>query len=133
MQVESSSHCPKVCLLGLGLSRTGHTRRTPAHHRGRHRLILYTHAPCHQPSSSLTHVHQFYIHHSMTRVHLSVFFFFHILCTHVSQSCLFECLQKTKLIIDSRSCHYARCGRTDKGVSAFGQVSEKSEFLAGKM
>ena len=39
------------------------------------------------------------------------------------QSCLFECLQKTKLIVDSRSCHYARCGRTDKGVSALGQVS----------
>jgi tRNA pseudouridine38/39 synthase len=35
---------------------------------------------------------------------------------------LFECLLIAKLIEDTRSCHYSRCGRTDKGVSAFGQV-----------
>ncbi|XP_071840324.1 tRNA pseudouridine(38/39) synthase-like [Apostichopus japonicus] len=35
---------------------------------------------------------------------------------------LFEALLKTKLIEDRPSSNYSRCGRTDKGVSAFGQV-----------
>ncbi len=38
------------------------------------------------------------------------------------QSCLFECLKKTKLIEDVSTATYSRCGRTDKGVSALGQV-----------
>ena len=38
------------------------------------------------------------------------------------QSCLFECLKKTKLIEDVSKANYSRCGRTDKGVSALGQV-----------
>ena len=38
------------------------------------------------------------------------------------QSCLFECLKKTKLIEDVSKAKYSRCGRTDKGVSALGQV-----------
>ena len=54
-----------------------------------------------------------------TFIHMYLKFLYFFCC---SQSCLFECLQKTKLITDSRSCHYTRCGRTDKGVSAFGQV-----------
>lgn len=35
---------------------------------------------------------------------------------------LFEALLKTRLIPDRRSSNYHRCGRTDKGVSAFSQV-----------
>ena len=35
---------------------------------------------------------------------------------------LFEALKKCCLIEDRASCNYSRCGRTDKGVSAFGQV-----------
>lgn len=36
---------------------------------------------------------------------------------------LFEALQKTCLIQDRQSSNYHRCGRTDKGVSAFSQVT----------
>lgn len=35
---------------------------------------------------------------------------------------LFEALMKTKLIQDRAQSNYHRCGRTDKGVSSFGQV-----------
>lgn len=35
---------------------------------------------------------------------------------------LFRALERTCLIEDRVSCNYSRCGRTDKGVSAFGQV-----------
>jgi tRNA pseudouridine38/39 synthase len=35
---------------------------------------------------------------------------------------LFDALLKVKLIQDRLSCKYTRCGRTDKGVSALGQV-----------
>ncbi|XP_061870057.1 tRNA pseudouridine(38/39) synthase isoform X2 [Colius striatus] len=35
---------------------------------------------------------------------------------------LFEALKKTRLVEDRQSSNYHRCGRTDKGVSAFGQV-----------
>lgn len=35
---------------------------------------------------------------------------------------LFHALTKTKLIEDRASSNYHRCGRTDKGVSSFGQV-----------
>ncbi|XP_041480426.1 tRNA pseudouridine(38/39) synthase-like isoform X2 [Lytechinus variegatus] len=35
---------------------------------------------------------------------------------------LFEALTKTKLIESRQTSNYSRCGRTDKGVSAFGQV-----------
>lgn len=36
---------------------------------------------------------------------------------------LFEALEKTCLIRDRQSSNYHRCGRTDKGVSAFSQVT----------
>ena len=36
---------------------------------------------------------------------------------------LFEALDKTRLIENRQTSNYHRCGRTDKGVSAFGQVS----------
>ncbi|KAM6045029.1 tRNA pseudouridine(38/39) synthase isoform 2-T2 [Theristicus caerulescens] len=35
---------------------------------------------------------------------------------------LFEALKKTQLVDDRQTSNYHRCGRTDKGVSAFGQV-----------
>merc|ERR1712226_246143 len=35
---------------------------------------------------------------------------------------LFAALKKSRLIEDRSSVNYSRCGRTDKGVSAFGQV-----------
>ncbi|NXT54923.1 PUS3 synthase, partial [Pluvianellus socialis] len=35
---------------------------------------------------------------------------------------LFEALKKTRLVEDRQTSNYHRCGRTDKGVSAFGQV-----------
>ncbi|XP_071625269.1 tRNA pseudouridine(38/39) synthase [Heliangelus exortis] len=35
---------------------------------------------------------------------------------------LFEALKKTRLVEERQSSNYHRCGRTDKGVSAFGQV-----------
>lgn len=37
---------------------------------------------------------------------------------------VFEALLKTKLIQDRQSSNYHRCGRTDKGVSAFSQVRQ---------
>ncbi|MEQ2289329.1 hypothetical protein AMECASPLE_031827 [Ameca splendens] len=37
---------------------------------------------------------------------------------------LFEALLKTRLIQDRQSSNYHRCGRTDKGVSAFSQVTQ---------
>lgn len=36
---------------------------------------------------------------------------------------LFKALEKTKLIQSQDTCKYSRCGRTDRGVSAMGQVS----------
>lgn len=42
---------------------------------------------------------------------------------------LFEALLKTRLIQDRQSSNYHRCGRTDKGVSAFSQVSFISNRL----
>lgn len=38
---------------------------------------------------------------------------------------VFEALLKTKLIQDRQSSNYHRCGRTDKGVSAFSQVRQQ--------
>ena len=35
---------------------------------------------------------------------------------------MFGALLKACLIEERSSCNYSRCGRTDKGVSAFGQV-----------
>lgn len=35
---------------------------------------------------------------------------------------IFFALQKLKLVADRKSCNYSRCGRTDRGVSALGQV-----------
>lgn len=46
------------------------------------------------------------------------------LCT--SQHELFAALQRTCMVADRRSSDYTRCGRTDAGVSALGQVSECS-------
>lgn len=43
-----------------------------------------------------------------------------------TQSHLFQALLKTKLIPDTHSCNYSRAGRTDKGVSALGQVCTPS-------
>lgn len=39
---------------------------------------------------------------------------------------LFEALLKTKLIQDRQTSNYHRCGRTDKGVSAFSQVLQSA-------
>ena len=38
------------------------------------------------------------------------------------EKALFEALVKVRLVADRASCGYSRCGRTDKGVSAAGQV-----------
>ena len=35
---------------------------------------------------------------------------------------IFNALIKLRLITDKKSCQYSRCGRTDRGVSALGQV-----------
>ncbi|XP_064326863.1 tRNA pseudouridine(38/39) synthase [Phalacrocorax carbo] len=48
---------------------------------------------------------------------------------------LFEALKKTRLVDDRQTSNYHRCGRTDKGVSAFGQVISldlRSNLLEGK-
>lgn len=42
---------------------------------------------------------------------------------HTVEARLFEALQKTCLIQDRQTSNYHRCGRTDKGVSAFSQVT----------
>ena len=42
---------------------------------------------------------------------------------------MFECLLKAKLIEDRESSNYFSCGRTDKGVSALGQVNVLLTFL----
>lgn len=40
------------------------------------------------------------------------------------QSEIFKALEKTRLLVgDKKESQYSRCGRTDKGVSAVGQVS----------
>lgn len=36
---------------------------------------------------------------------------------------LFKALIRSKLIVDQAECGYSRCGRTDRGVSGFGQVA----------
>ncbi|XP_049275220.1 tRNA pseudouridine(38/39) synthase isoform X1 [Rhipicephalus sanguineus] len=38
------------------------------------------------------------------------------------EAALFEALERTRLLEDRTDAHYHRCGRTDKGVSAFSQV-----------
>ena len=40
---------------------------------------------------------------------------------------LFEALLKTRLIQDRQTSNYHRCGRTDKGVSAFSQVGRPGD------
>nr|XP_004665518.1 tRNA pseudouridine(38/39) synthase [Jaculus jaculus] len=48
---------------------------------------------------------------------------------------LFEALTKTRLVENRQTSNYHRCGRTDKGVSAFGQVISldlRSQFPKGK-
>ncbi|XP_074018625.1 tRNA pseudouridine(38/39) synthase isoform X2 [Numenius arquata] len=48
---------------------------------------------------------------------------------------LFEALKKTRLVDDRQTSNYHRCGRTDKGVSAFGQVISldlRSNLAEGK-
>ncbi|NXX20279.1 PUS3 synthase, partial [Podargus strigoides] len=48
---------------------------------------------------------------------------------------LFEALKKTRLVDDRQTSNYHRCGRTDKGVSAFGQVISldlRSNLVEGK-
>ncbi|NXF93584.1 PUS3 synthase, partial [Eubucco bourcierii] len=42
--------------------------------------------------------------------------------TNTIEEKLFEALKKTRLVDDRQTSNYHRCGRTDKGVSAFGQV-----------
>ncbi|NXX41414.1 PUS3 synthase, partial [Tricholaema leucomelas] len=42
--------------------------------------------------------------------------------TNTIEEKLFEALKKTRLVNDRQTSNYHRCGRTDKGVSAFGQV-----------
>ena len=41
---------------------------------------------------------------------------------------LFNALHKACLIKDRSTCNYSRCGRTDKGVSAFAQVNVVLNF-----
>lgn len=38
------------------------------------------------------------------------------------EDCIFRALLRTRLILDPATCGYSRCGRTDAGVSATGQV-----------
>ncbi|NWU72306.1 PUS3 synthase, partial [Pterocles burchelli] len=48
---------------------------------------------------------------------------------------IFEALKKTRLVNDRQTSNYHRCGRTDKGVSAFGQVISldlRSNLAEGK-
>lgn len=46
------------------------------------------------------------------------------------QSEIFKAIEKTRLLVgDKKESHYSRCGRTDKGVSAVGQVSWYQTFL----
>ena len=44
------------------------------------------------------------------------------LCLAACQACFFQALRKARLAEDPAKSDYARCGRTDKGVSALGQV-----------
>lgn len=51
------------------------------------------------------------------------------------ESALFDALIKTKLIMSRETSNYHRCGRTDKGVSAFSQVislSVRTNLISGK-
>jgi len=41
------------------------------------------------------------------------------------EAALFDALLKTRLIESRATSNYHRCGRTDKGVSAFSQVRQK--------
>ena len=45
-------------------------------------------------------------------------------CEETVEKHVLAALQKVKLIEDRTKCNYSRCGRTDTGVSAFGQVSK---------
>ena len=51
-----------------------------------------------------------------------------------NQAEIFQALTKTRLIENRETANYSRCGRTDKGVSAFGQVISidlRSNLLEG--
>ncbi|XP_057281976.1 tRNA pseudouridine(38/39) synthase [Pezoporus wallicus] len=55
--------------------------------------------------------------------------------TNTIEEKLFEALKKTRLVDDRQTSNYHRCGRTDKGVSAFGQVISldlRSNLLEGQ-
>jgi hypothetical protein len=43
-------------------------------------------------------------------------------CDETIEKHLFHALMKLKLIGDRKDCQYSRCGRTDRGVSALGQI-----------
>lgn len=46
------------------------------------------------------------------------------------QSEIFRALEKTRLLVgDKKESQYSRCGRTDKGVSSFGQVSANKMYI----
>lgn len=49
--------------------------------------------------------------------------------TNTIEEKLFEALTKTRLVESRQTSNYHRCGRTDKGVSAFGQVRASILFL----
>ncbi|NXW44851.1 PUS3 synthase, partial [Nyctiprogne leucopyga] len=55
--------------------------------------------------------------------------------TNTIEEKLFEALKKTRLVDERQTSNYHRCGRTDKGVSAFGQVISldlRSNLVEGK-
>ena len=130
LQVESKTHCVKAGLPRMGLPWICHSRTSATNHRGS--LLPYSvpssllSLPCSIPLSLPSSIHHCSYKHKHALLSLSLSLSLSLL---VLQSCLFECLQKTKLIADSRSCHYTRCGRTDKGVSALGQVLPASLTL----
>lgn len=49
------------------------------------------------------------------------------------EAALFDALTRTKLIEKRETSNYHRCGRTDKGVSAFSQVREKKQTCVDRI
>jgi tRNA pseudouridine(38-40) synthase len=68
---------------------------------------------------------------SLSLTHYEIPVMMSSLSIHMIQGYLFKALQKTRLIQDIKDTNYQRCGRTDRGVSAFGQVV--SLFVRSRM
>lgn len=67
---------------------------------------------------------------ALRSINFNSIWLFLILFLFLVQSEIFKALKRTKLLVgDKEGVRYSRCGRTDKGVSSVGQVSQLQKFI----